>query len=143
MSDAPSTSPDWPRPVSAPAVSAETRVYWEAAREDRLLIKRCTKCREAFHFPRAHCPFCFNAETVWEEASGKGEIYTFSIVRRSPTGPYVLAYVELAEGPRMFTNIVRAGPDALRIGQAVQVVFQPADGGWKIPMFEPAQSPVR
>jgi uncharacterized protein len=138
MSESSPSSTSWPRPASAPAVSVENRVFWEAAKEGRFLIKRCKGCGEAFYLPRAHCPFCFSADTLWETASGAGRIYSFTIIRRSPTGPYVPAYVELAEGPRVFTNIVHCEPDRVRIDQAVTVVFQPAEDGWAIPMFAPA-----
>jgi uncharacterized OB-fold protein len=71
------------------------------------------------------------------EASGHGTIYSYSVFRRAPI-PYVIAYVTLAEGPTMMTNIVDCDLDAIRIGQAVRVAFKPTDGGPPVPMFAPA-----
>ena len=87
--------------VSA-AASATPRPSISGTRplHDKLLIKRCTACGEPHYYPRALCPFCFSDETVWEESSGEGEIYTYSIMRRSPTGPYAIGYVTLKEGRR-------------------------------------------
>ncbi len=131
---------DWPRPVSPPIVSPESKPFWEACKTGKLLYKHCGACGEPHYYPRTHCPFCYAAETEWREASGRGVIYAFTVVRRAPTGPYAIAYVELEEGPRMVTNIVRCDFDALRIGQAVRLVFQPCAGDTDAvaPMFEPA-----
>ena len=67
----------------APQGNPETKPFWDAAGEGKLLIKRCTACGEAHYFPRSICPFCFSDKTVWEESSGEGEIYTFSLMRKS------------------------------------------------------------
>lgn len=126
------------RPIPAPAVTVESQPFWEAAREGRFLIKRCSACRKAHWYPRAICPFCASSDTVWEESAGAGEVYTFSIMRRSPTGPYAIGYVTLDEGPRVLTNFVDVDPDALRIGMRVKVRFEPTDGdGPPAPVFSP------
>jgi uncharacterized OB-fold protein len=127
------------RPIPSPAVTLETQAFWEAAREGKFLIKRCKACGEAFWYPRAICPLCHSAETVWEESPGTGEVYTFSIMRRAPTGPYAIGYVTLDEGPRMMTNFVDMTPDELKIGLRVKVKFQPTEGGGPpAPVFAPA-----
>jgi uncharacterized protein len=71
------------------------------------------------------------------EASGQGTIYSYSVFRRAPI-PYAIAYVTLAEGPTMMTNIVDCDLDTIRIGQAVRLAFKPTDGGPPVPMFAPA-----
>ena len=124
------------RKLSAPAVSAETKDYWDAAGQGKLLVRKCTACGEAHHYPRTICPFCFSDKTGWITASGKGVIYSYSVMRRAPV-PYVMAYVTLAEGPTMMTNIVDCDFDKLKIGQDVKVVFKPTDGGPPLPMFTP------
>jgi len=131
------TDKDWPREVRPPTASPETQPFWDACAQGKFLIKRCAVCGEPHFHPRSSCPFCHAEDTRWEEASGEGEIYAFTVVRRSPTGPYATAYVELNEGPRVFTNIVRCDFDALRVGQKVAVVFQPAGEGAFVPMFAP------
>ena len=90
----------------APVTNPETKPFWDAAAQGKFMIKRCTACGEAHYFPRSICPFCFSDKTVWEESSGEGTIYTFSLMRKSPTGPYAIGYVTLNEGPSLQTNFV-------------------------------------
>jgi uncharacterized OB-fold protein len=125
------------RPIPAPAVTVETKPFWDAAAEGRFLIKRCTACGEAHWYPRALCPFCFSDETVWEESPGEGVIYTYSVMHRSPTGPFAIGYVTLAEGPAVLTNFVDCDLSKLAIGQKVKVKFQPTEGGPPAPVFSP------
>ena len=125
------------RKIPGPPVNPETQAFWDAAAQSKLLIKRCTACGEVHYYPRAICPFCGSDRTEWKEASGRGVIYSWSVLRRA-TPPYALAYVTLAEGPTMMTNIVDCDLDAIRIGQAVRVVFKPTEGGPPVPMFAPA-----
>ena len=125
------------RKISAPAINLETQHFWDAAADGKLLIKKCTACGEPHFYPRSHCPFCFSDKTEWVEASGKGIVYTYSVMRRAPI-PYAIAYVTLAEGPTMMTNIVDCDLDSIKIGQAVHLVFKPSEGGPPVPMFIPA-----
>ena len=122
------------RTIPAPPMSPEVQPFFDAAAQGRLVIKRCAACGERHHYPRAACPFCFSDRTEWMDASGRGTIYSFSVMRRVPV-PYVLAYVTLEEGVTMMTNIVDCDFDAIRIGQAVRVVFKPTDGGPPVPVF--------
>jgi uncharacterized OB-fold protein len=117
--------------------NAENQTFFEAAREGRLLLKRCLTCGELHYYPRAVCPFCASERTEWVPAQGRGTIYSFSVMRRVAR-PYALAYVTLDEGVTMLTNLVDCDLDRLRIGDAVRLVFKPADGGEMIPMFTPA-----
>jgi uncharacterized OB-fold protein len=125
------------RTIPAPPVNPEVAPFFAAAAEGRLLVKHCTACHQPHHYPRTLCPFCFSDRTEWREASGQGTIYSYSVMRRVPV-PYAIAYVTLPEGVTMLTNIVDCDLDALRIGQAVKVVFKPTDGGPPVPMFTPA-----
>jgi uncharacterized OB-fold protein len=126
------------RKIEAPVLSPETKPYWDAVAKGKLLIKKCNACGELHHYPRSICPFCFSADTTWVEASGKGTVYSYSVMRRVPV-PFVVAYVTLAEGPTMISNIVDCDPNALKIGQAMKVTFKPSDGGPPVPMFTPAK----
>ncbi|MEU9225979.1 OB-fold domain-containing protein [Streptomyces massasporeus] len=98
-----------------PEPDAFTRTYWDAAAEGRLLIRRCGDCGRAHHYPREFCPHCWSEDVTWETASGRATLYTWSVVHRndlppfSDRVPYVAAVVELAEGPRMMTEIVGEG----------------------------------
>ncbi|HEY3950300.1 Zn-ribbon domain-containing OB-fold protein [Phenylobacterium sp.] len=125
------------RPIPAPVVNLETQPFWDAAKQGRFLIKRCVACGKAHWYPRAICPYCASGETVWEDSPGEGVIYTFSVMRRSQTGPYAIGYVTLDEGPSVLTNFLGVGPDALSIGQRVKVRFQETDGGPPVPVFAP------
>jgi uncharacterized OB-fold protein len=122
------------RTLIAPLPFPETTPYWEAAARGKLLLKRCTACGAHHFYPRAICPFCFSDKTEWREAAGIGTIYSFSVTRRTEV-PYAIAYVTLAEGPTMMSNIVDCDLDAIRIGQRVRLVFKPAENGQKVPMF--------
>jgi uncharacterized OB-fold protein len=125
------------RKILAPPVNPETKPFWDAAAEGRLLVKKCTACGELHFYPRDACPFCFSDKTEWHQVSGRGTIYTYSVMRRAPI-PYAIAYVTLEEGPTMMTNIVDCDLDGIRIGQAVKLVWKPSDGGPPVPMFAPA-----
>jgi uncharacterized OB-fold protein len=126
------------RPVPAPAVTLESKPFFDAAEQGKFLIKRCTACGEAHWYPRSMCPFCHSDQTVWEESPGEGVVYSFSIMRKSPSGPYALAYVTLDEGPNVLTNVVDVAPDDLKIGMRVKVKLQPTEGGPPVPVFVPA-----
>ena len=126
------------RAIPAPAVTIESKPFWDAAAEGRFLIKRCEACGKAHWYPRALCPYCFSEKTVWEESPGEGVIYTYSVMYRSPSGPYAIGYVTLDEGPAVLTNFVDVAPDGLRIGMKVKVKFQPTEGGPPVPVFAPA-----
>ena len=125
------------RKLPAPQPNPETQAYWDGAAQGKLMVKRCASCGEHHHYPRALCPFCFSDRTEWREASGRGVIYSFSVMQRAPA-PYAVAYVTLQEGPTMMTNLVDCDFDKLKIGQAVKVAFKPTDGGPPLPMFTPA-----
>lgn len=125
------------RKLAAPVPDPETQPFWDAAEQGRFLVKKCTKCQKVHWYPRSICPFCYSAETEWVEGSGKGKIYSFTVMPRADP-PYAAAYVTLSEGPSMLTNIVECDLDALSIGQDVELVFKPtAEGAPPMPMFRP------
>jgi uncharacterized protein len=125
------------RRIPAPSVNVESKPFWDAAAEGRFLIKRCTACGKAHWYPRSICPYCFSDKTIWEDSPGEGVIYTYSVMYRSPTGPYAIGYVTLNEGPAVMTNFVDCDLKALKIGQKVKVRFQATDGGPPVPVFAP------
>jgi uncharacterized OB-fold protein len=122
--------------IGAPDSNPETKPFWDACAQNKLLVRRCTKCKKTHWYPRALCPFCFS-DCEWTEASGKGKIYSLSVMERAPT-PYAMAYVTLAEGTTMMTNIVDCDFKALKIGQDVKLKFVNSENGPPIPMFAPA-----
>ncbi len=127
------------RTITAPYIDPETENYWQAARDHKFLVRYCNTCEGAHHYPRTICPRCGSDDTEYREASGKGTIYSFSVMRRVPV-PYAIAYVTL-EGTdiSMMTNIVECDLDSLRIGQSVEVVFSDTEeDGAPVPTFKPA-----
>jgi hypothetical protein len=129
-------------PGGDPRPSPETRAFWEATREGRLLLPRCLGCGVVIWYPRGMCPKCHGAKVEWIEASGRGSVYSFTVVRRSfgawrEVTPYVVAYVELEEGPRVLTNLVELDPEQARIGMAVRLRLDPTSSGHALPRFVP------
>jgi uncharacterized OB-fold protein len=114
----------------------ETKRVFEAASAGKLLVPHCNACGRSHWYPRGICPHCFSQNLAWNEASGKGTIYSFSIMRRAEV-PYVMAYVTLEEGPTMMTNIVDCDLDGIKIGQRVTLKFVPSENGPPVPMFTP------
>jgi uncharacterized protein len=121
-----------PLPATAPTPTEDDQPFWAAAAEGRLVLPRCRGCETYIWYPRAICPDCHSTDVEWVAASGRGTVYSFTVNARAfgawaEHAPYVIAYVELAEGPRVLTNIVGVDPDQVRIGLAVRAVFEPAE----------------
>jgi uncharacterized OB-fold protein len=131
-----------PRPV--PNVTPETKTYWAGAAEGRLLLCKCNDCGLVYYYPRTLCPDCFSENVDWVEASGSGEVYSYSMTDTmsgwpSDDLPLVVAYVELDEGPRMITNI-DADPDTVEVGTRVEVQFvETNETDIAIPVFVPVE----
>ncbi|MFZ2386569.1 MAG: Zn-ribbon domain-containing OB-fold protein [Polaromonas sp.] len=132
----PAAPPAGPRRVPAPRVLPESQAFWTAADEGRLLLKKCNDCGEVHHYPRDICPHCLSADTEWVQASGNGTVYSFSTMGKGEAA-YTLAFVTLDEGVTLMTNLVDCDPARVSIGDKVQVVFKPTEGGHAVPMFTP------
>ena len=126
------------RTYPAPATNPETKRFWDAAKQEKLLICKCLDTGDYFYYPRSISPFSFTTNVEWVEASGTGTIFSVSVMERAAE-PYAIGYVELDEGPRIMTNFVDCDFNSLKIGQKVQVTFRPTEGGeYKLPVFKPA-----
>jgi uncharacterized OB-fold protein len=130
-------------PAPAPPVNPETRQFWDATAQGRLLLRRCLDCGSAIWYPRAICPDCSSLDTEWFQATGRGVIYSYTVNHRgagayAAAAPYVLAYVQLDEGPRIMTNITGADHAALTVGLPVEVTFDDTGEGSALPRFRPA-----
>lgn len=124
-----------PSPFSQP--------FWDAARRHEFVIQRCRSCEQHVFYPRYNCPHCGSLDLEWVPAAGRGTIYTYTVARR-PTHPifadrvpYVIAIVELEEGPRLTTNIVGCDPEEVRIGMPVEAMFEDIDEAGTLIMFRP------
>jgi len=110
--------------------------FAEAAERGVLALPKCTDCGRKHWYPRPFCPFCWSDAIAWEPSSGKGTIYSFSILRH-PTAPYSIAYVTLDDGPTLMTSIVDCPFEALRIGGRVRLVLRKDENGRPWPAFTP------
>lgn len=124
-----------------PVIDPGTKPFWDAAREHRLLLPRCRSCGEHHFYPRELCPHCYSDDLEWVDASGKGEVYSYTVARK-PAGPafaadvpYVIAMIRLDEGPRMLTNIVTSDVEGVRIGARVKVSFDDVTPELTLPKF--------
>ncbi len=122
-----------------------TRPFWEATGRGAFLIQRCGACGTAQFYPKISCTTCGSFDLHDEEASGKGTVFTFSVARRpthpafNEAGDYVVAIVELAEGPHVTTNIVGCAPESVEVAMPVQLTFEPVgEDGYALPLFRPA-----
>ena len=130
-------------PTPPPSPNFDTQEFWDATAEGRFLLKRCDDCGVVIWYPRFLCPDCSSTNTSWFEASGKGTVYSYTVPRRAP-GPYreavpfVVAYVELEEGPRIMTNLVDVDIDDVQVGMNVEVVWHDTGQGNALYRFRPA-----
>jgi len=125
----------------APRAGSTSAPHFEAAKQGRLLLPHCAACAK-FHWPpQAACPHCDGAAD-WREAKGTGTLATYSVVYRAVNpelkddAPYVIGFVDLDEGVRLFTNIVDAKATDLKSGLRVQCRFEPSmDAELWVPVF--------
>ena len=132
----------FPKPVLPP--TEITRFFWDAAKEHQLVIQRCDDCGYYVHWPQLLCPRCHSERLSPTEVSGRGTVYSFTIVHHvfhpgfANDVPYSLAIIELEEqaGLRLLANIVGCWNEALHVGMPVEVTFEDRDG-YTLPQFRP------
>ena len=127
-------------------MTPEAKPYWDGLNEGKLLLPKCDECDEPFFYPRIACPHCHSRNISWIQASGKGKLYSFQIAYRSLNPafkikpPYILAMVELEEGPRLMSNLVNIEPDVevIKCDMPLEVVYEKQTDDITIPLFQPA-----
>lgn len=133
-----SVLPQKPQPKMTPGAEH----YWQSATEEHFVLPQCDDCSEIFFYPRVWCPKCFSQNLSWYKASGKGKVYSFSVVHQAPFPsykndvPYVLAIIALEEGPHMMSNVINCDPQSVLVDMPVNVTFE-SRGEMKIPQFQP------
>jgi uncharacterized protein len=124
-----------------------TKPYWDSLKAHAMRLQRCGSCGRFVFFPRALCPFCFSDALTWTPVSGRGVVHAFTVPHRHPSPafqpdlPYVVALVELEEGPRLMTNLIGVPPDPAQIavGMPVEVVYDDVTPEVTLPKFRPLQ----
>lgn len=132
--------------LPAPVPNADSLTYWNAASERRLLIRKCGDCGQLHFMPRHLCPHCWSERLEWVESKGAGVVHSYTVIRRAPMPafasrvPYVIAFIELDEGPRMMANVVGDNALSTAIGDRVRVTFEErGESGAMVPQFERAE----
>jgi uncharacterized OB-fold protein len=127
-----------------PRPDEESRWFWEACRRHELVAQKCRACATLRYYPRALCPQCLSSDADYVRLSGRGRVHTFTVTHQNQAPgfreelPYVMAYVELDEGPRLLTNVVGCPPEEIRIGISVVVEFEDATEDIGLPKFRKA-----
>ena len=130
-----------------PIVDPDTQPFWDAARDGKLLIKRCSGCGRAFFYPRPFCPRCLSRDVRPQATSGRATVFSFTVNHQawdpSWETPYAIALVELDEQPglRLTTNVVGCPPEDVRIGMPVRVTFEQHGEVW-VPLFATEARPA-
>jgi len=121
----------------------DTAAFWRATRDGQFRYQQCAGCGTVVWHPRAHCTGCTDGELQWQTAAGEGVVYSFSVVRQSyhpffrNKVPYVVALVDLDEGPRFLTNLIEADPADVHVGQRVTIAWEEHEQ-LSIPLVKPA-----
>jgi hypothetical protein len=127
-----------------PSTDVETQPFWDGLKERKLLLRHCNACGRDHYYPRPFCPTCWSDDVSWKEASGRGKLYTYSVVHVNDLPPfnervpYVAAIVELDEGPRVMTNVEGVPFDELRADMTVTVEYKAISDDVTIPVFRAA-----
>ena len=127
-----------------PPLTDLTQPYWEGCRAGELKLQRCSDCGEHQFYPRNICAHCMSRNLAWITASGRGQIASFTVVRRAISkaydAPYIVALIDLDEGVRMMSNVVDADPEQVGVGDTVTVDFENWSDEVRLPVFRLAIS---
>ena len=130
------------RPIPKP--TNITKPFWEATKQQKLVIQYCKDCGKYTWYPRPVCMKCMSRNLEWREVSGKGKVYSYTITYTAPKGfedmvPYVVASIDLEEGVRLLSNIVDCKPEEVEVGMEVEVTFEDLNEEMKLPVFRPVK----
>jgi uncharacterized protein len=126
-----------------PEITPQHEPFWAALRQHRVELQRCSRCSRFRFVPTELCS-CGSPDYEWTPISGKGEVYTYTVVHRAPTPayqadvPYVIAHVTMDEGPRMISNLVDCRPADVKIGMPVEIVFDDVTADVTLYRFRPS-----
>jgi hypothetical protein len=127
--------------IPLPRPTRLSRPHWDGCREGVLRVQRCRACGQLVFIPQPICTRCQADALDWVASSGRGVVYSYTVVHRPPrptfAAPYVVAIVELEEGWHMLTNLIDVAPEAVRVGLPVAVRFRPMSPDITLPYFGP------
>lgn len=133
-----------------PTITSEARPFWEGAAKQQLLMQCCLDCSAYIWTPRPSCFECGSENIQWQELSGRGEVYSFTVIRQvvgraasqafEKDIPYVIAWIDLDEGPRMITNVIGCPVENVTLDMKVSVIFEQQSADIWLPKFMPVSS---
>jgi uncharacterized OB-fold protein len=129
-----------------PPIGEDSVPFWDATREQRLVLPWCTACEKPIWYPRPTCPRCLSSSIEWRPASGRGEVYAVTVDHKpqnpglAAMAPFAVALVELDEGVRLVGNVVGGDPEQVTVGMPVVVAWEPLSDGRHLPVFERSEA---
>lgn len=133
------------RPIPTP--TEETAAFWDAVADHRLVLQVCKACGSWQYPPSPACTRCLGPDLEWHQASGRGTVFSYAIYHKAfhpafeGDVPYVVADIELEEGPIMLSNVIGCRPEAVYVGMEVEVVFEFVGDRVVLPLFAPREAP--
>lgn len=124
-------------------MNSDSKEFWAGCKAHELRFQKCKACGHVRWPASIICPMCYSKEMKWIVAEGKGRVYSFAVyhVAYHPGFendlPYVVADVELEEGPRLLTNIVGCRPDEVKCEMLVKVTWEDITEEFSLPKFKP------
>lgn len=130
--------------IPLPRPTELSRPHWDGCREGKLRVQRCGSCGGLVFIPRPTCTRCLAEDLEWVESTGRGVLYSYTVVHRPQRPefrvPYVVAIVELEEGWHMLSNLVETDPDEIAIGMPLEVTYRKMTDEITLPYFRPVRA---
>ncbi len=132
-----------PHLIPLPHPTGLSRPHWDACREGKLKVQRCAQCATYIFIPQPCCTSCQSTQLEWVESSGRGKVYSFTVVHRAPRPqfevPYIVAVIEMEEGWHMLSNVLGCPVDAVVVNLPVVVTFRKMTEEITLPYFVPSE----
>jgi uncharacterized protein len=125
-----------------PSIDGDSEAWWTAIRAGVLQVNACRSCGRNSLYARPFCPHCWSEDVILQSASGHARLYTWSVVHQNAPPfdartPYVVAMVDLDEGPRLMTAVEGCDAADLRADMELRLAFRTDDDGFAVPVFRP------
>lgn len=126
-----------------PTIDTDGEAWWSAVQDRTLTVNTCRSCGQSSLYARPFCPHCWGEDVELVQATGRARLYTWSVIHRNAAPfdvrtPYVLAMVDLEEGPRLMTIVENCRTDDLRADMELVIAFRDDEDGFLVPVFHPA-----